>query len=78
MFPGSLTVLVSTAFIGRILKVLVAVSLRNPGIIFTVLGLLQNSKVFEPEREVTGFVLIGEVLLVVIVSLVILCTGAIC
>lgn len=78
MFPGSLTVLVSTAFIGRILKVLVAVSLRNPGIIFTVLGLLQNSKVFEPEREVTGFVVIGEVLLVVIVSLVILCTGAIC
>lgn len=51
-------------------------SLRHIGIIFTVLDLLQTSKVFEPQRVLTGFVSIVEVLLVLTVSKV-LYTGAV-
>lgn len=47
-------------------------SRRNPGIIFTVLGLLQTNKVFGSVRELTGFAVAFEE-----VYGVVLCTGAI-
>lgn len=73
---GSITIFDSSKTLrGKILIVLVAVSPIKLGIIFTVLGLLQISKVFVPDGGVIGVVATEEDVLVLTVFVTVLSTG---